>query len=278
MQSDFVAFTWPSGSEWSVASEEALSQFIGRLSGLVVKAGGQPVTALPSGYELLGHARSGGNKAHIDRYLYGHPKGSRFRSVNEFVPHVLFLQSDRSKPCGCKYCSSSLSNATATPKATHPKREKSAQTEVKPKQQKEHKDLRRQTWNSANPLVFEDLPLVAVSPKLSKQNSKAASPESNEDQPPRQVTPPYPILGPKKLPVDSFKTVSVGGLAFKKASPKQQKQQSGHQHQQSSARQEQPPQHPQIPQQPALQQPHHQLANPLSRKSVPAPTYPPPKD
>ncbi|CCG83178.1 Cryptic loci regulator 2 [Taphrina deformans PYCC 5710] len=63
----------------------------------------------PENYTLLEHNKyqGEGKKPRTDMYLYGHPSGSRFRSINEFIPHMLWLAKDKQhspKTCGCKYC------------------------------------------------------------------------------------------------------------------------------------------------------------------------------
>jgi hypothetical protein len=70
---------------------------------------------LPEGYTLWVHsAPDGGSgpqkkKMRTDAYLYGHPLGQtkRFRSAEEFKPHLIWLATDdsgESKDCTCKVC------------------------------------------------------------------------------------------------------------------------------------------------------------------------------
>jgi hypothetical protein len=43
----------------------------------------------------------------VDPYVFGHPSGRRFRSVNEMVPHMIWLYTDSSRKhsnCKCLYC------------------------------------------------------------------------------------------------------------------------------------------------------------------------------
>jgi hypothetical protein len=71
--------------------------------------GGPPSSAswrldrLPAGYAGFEKARP--NSKHVDRYLYGHPRG-QFRSLAEFYPHFKHLM-DNGGPvgCSCKVCS-----------------------------------------------------------------------------------------------------------------------------------------------------------------------------
>ncbi|KAJ1558627.1 hypothetical protein HK096_008778 [Nowakowskiella sp. JEL0078] len=60
-----------------------------------------------------------------DTYIFGHPSGRRFRSAQEFVPHLKWLASDpklNSKNCNCKYCnlgaSKSVSRILQSPNKT----------------------------------------------------------------------------------------------------------------------------------------------------------------
>lgn len=67
------------------------------------------LASLPEGYTLLEHNKSQGEgkKPRTDMYLWGHPRGGRFRSTNEFIPHLIWLATDKShdvKNCGCRLC------------------------------------------------------------------------------------------------------------------------------------------------------------------------------
>ncbi|CAI2167114.1 16118_t:CDS:2 [Funneliformis geosporum] len=83
----------------------------------------------PSGYKLFFHAKypassqinrvslpmtavhnTAENNGLIERtdiYLFGLPSGRRFRSKNEFIPHLKWLHSGKSGICECKYCNRS---------------------------------------------------------------------------------------------------------------------------------------------------------------------------
>jgi len=57
---------------------------------------------LPAGYAGFEKTRSG--TTHVDRYIYGHPKGV-FRSLNEFYPHFKHLMDNQhAHGCPCKLC------------------------------------------------------------------------------------------------------------------------------------------------------------------------------
>ncbi|KAJ3327321.1 hypothetical protein HDU76_012003 [Blyttiomyces sp. JEL0837] len=61
------------------------------------------IEEFPSGYKLFFHMRGSGDR--FDLYLYGHPSGRRFRSPNEFMPHLKWLSGGNpSNPCLCKVC------------------------------------------------------------------------------------------------------------------------------------------------------------------------------
>jgi len=59
----------------------------------------------PENYRLFDHNKGPVSGPRHDVYLYG-PLKKTFRSVNEFVPHAIWLMSDGSEPCKCKYCGS----------------------------------------------------------------------------------------------------------------------------------------------------------------------------
>ncbi len=70
---------------------------------------------LPEGYDLWVHSAPDGSagpqkkKTRTDAYLYGHPLGAtkRYRSAEEFKPHLIWLATDKDadpKNCVCKVC------------------------------------------------------------------------------------------------------------------------------------------------------------------------------
>ncbi len=61
----------------------------------------------PEGSQKSSHAAAGHQRS--DVYLYGHPGGKtkRFRSPDEFLPHLYWLVSDKAgnpENCKCKRC------------------------------------------------------------------------------------------------------------------------------------------------------------------------------
>jgi hypothetical protein len=73
-----------------------------------IDLGGPPSSAqwrlnrLPDGY--AGFEKQRGDSKHVDRYLYGHPRG-QFRSLQEFYPHFKHLmESGGPVGCQCKIC------------------------------------------------------------------------------------------------------------------------------------------------------------------------------
>ncbi|KAI9340649.1 hypothetical protein DFJ73DRAFT_552621 [Zopfochytrium polystomum] len=61
------------------------------------------LAGLPPGFALFKQVRQSGE--HADLYLYGHPAGRKFRSSNEFAPHVDWMvKGDAAARCSCKYC------------------------------------------------------------------------------------------------------------------------------------------------------------------------------
>ncbi|KAJ3565793.1 hypothetical protein NP233_g7419 [Leucocoprinus birnbaumii] len=60
----------------------------------------------PAGYQMYDHHKGPAGNPRHDLYLYGYRSG-RFRSINEFVPHAIWLFSDatlNNMNCECKYC------------------------------------------------------------------------------------------------------------------------------------------------------------------------------
>ena len=50
---------------------------------------------LPEGYRLFMHrTRKNGDPERVDGYIYGHPTGSKFRSLNEAKDHFAALAGD----------------------------------------------------------------------------------------------------------------------------------------------------------------------------------------
>ncbi|TPX67054.1 hypothetical protein SpCBS45565_g04008 [Spizellomyces sp. 'palustris'] len=86
----------------------------------------------PHGYILTQQERGDTGKSSkvADPYVYGHPSGARFRSVNEFIPHLSWLvtsDTHQYDECGCKYCpawkrrlvSGQTSSSRRTPQKSH---------------------------------------------------------------------------------------------------------------------------------------------------------------
>ncbi|KAJ3074399.1 hypothetical protein HDU99_001742, partial [Rhizoclosmatium hyalinum] len=94
------ALALPSGSDWSTVPKSAITTWIKKLTSEVPSFAN--ATSFPKHYILLQQKRSTGN--HHDKYLYGHPSGSRFRSANEFLPHLRYLAAGLTGVCECKLC------------------------------------------------------------------------------------------------------------------------------------------------------------------------------
>ncbi|EJD47987.1 hypothetical protein AURDEDRAFT_162961 [Auricularia subglabra TFB-10046 SS5] len=72
-------------------------------------------TSWPSGYELFDHNKGPREQPRHDLYLYGSNTATKFRSVNEFVPHAIWLfREHEGEACGCKYCSKSKNQGEIT--------------------------------------------------------------------------------------------------------------------------------------------------------------------
>lgn len=80
------------GSQWAKAQGLPISKSV------VYK-----LESLPAGFAGYQQRRRH-QPSHIDRYLYGHPKG-HYRSVPEFLPHFLQLMNHgNAEACSCKLC------------------------------------------------------------------------------------------------------------------------------------------------------------------------------
>ncbi|KAJ3201921.1 hypothetical protein HDU82_007732 [Entophlyctis luteolus] len=63
----------------------------------------------PDGYRLVSIATAPATGVRWDAYLFGHISGKRFRSPNEFLPHLHWLcNGDPKQPCLCKICNGAL--------------------------------------------------------------------------------------------------------------------------------------------------------------------------
>ncbi|KAK9449596.1 uncharacterized protein V1518DRAFT_405441 [Limtongia smithiae] len=112
--SSYALYETKLGAAVASASEPGLAtKFPGRVFAL---------SALPTGYRLFEHRKRNkrGGRMRADVYMYGHPSGGRFRSPNEFIPHLLWLLSDITRNrnnCACYLCGrpSSSKGASRTP-------------------------------------------------------------------------------------------------------------------------------------------------------------------
>lgn len=73
----------------------------------------------PAGYALFDHNKGKGRNpasadVRHDMYLIGSTKANRFRSVPELISHAVWLMSDASEPCSCKYCTNTKSQKSIT--------------------------------------------------------------------------------------------------------------------------------------------------------------------
>ncbi|KAJ3126832.1 E2 SUMO-conjugating protein ubc9 [Physocladia obscura] len=60
---------------------------------------------LPDDYICYNVRRQGSIK-HVDHYYLGHPSEQKYRSLKEFLPHLLYLAGHKTIPCTCKPCNS----------------------------------------------------------------------------------------------------------------------------------------------------------------------------
>ncbi|KAF5383714.1 hypothetical protein D9615_003660 [Tricholomella constricta] len=97
----------------------------------------------PAGYKFFDHQKGPDSAPRHDLYLYGPPPQRRYRSINEFIPHAIWLYQDATMNpanCQCKYCQKKPQKevtaslppgilrttlSTPTPSRSRPKRPKS---------------------------------------------------------------------------------------------------------------------------------------------------------
>ncbi|KAJ3132295.1 hypothetical protein HK100_005454 [Physocladia obscura] len=116
LRSDAVPFVHPNGKGWNeldpAAWVEKLTQLLNEAlpnASKVILNGDTITDVIPDGYVLFSQMRA--SQRLFDRYLFGHPSGSRFRSPNEFLPHLVYLYETSLHQnaianiiCKCKNC------------------------------------------------------------------------------------------------------------------------------------------------------------------------------
>jgi hypothetical protein len=87
-----------------VADNKKQITYLDRLRRRWLNEGGDPgqEIQIPAGYVYYDIVRQNG--IHHDMFLYGHPGHHRFRSVNEFYPHLVWLIGGQNGDCPCQYC------------------------------------------------------------------------------------------------------------------------------------------------------------------------------
>ncbi|ORY46909.1 hypothetical protein BCR33DRAFT_808982 [Rhizoclosmatium globosum] len=115
---EYTHFRLPDNS--SLCTSNEISAFLGRVSQLVlnhfkkhpenvpsylssVSLDERSTFSLPKGYVLVRVPRISSMTNHVDKYIWGHPSGQKFRSTNEFAPHMISLISG-SSACECVLC------------------------------------------------------------------------------------------------------------------------------------------------------------------------------
>ncbi|CAG8520168.1 44279_t:CDS:2 [Gigaspora margarita] len=96
---------------------EDLAKVLRKDSG--IRIGNSTLTRLPDGYRLFEHIKQNKESGEVrkDTYLFGGGVNSnlKFRSPNEFIDHLLWLASDKTSSCDCKYCNGKTSSGLQTP-------------------------------------------------------------------------------------------------------------------------------------------------------------------
>ncbi|KAJ3045075.1 hypothetical protein HDV00_011800 [Rhizophlyctis rosea] len=96
------------------------------------------LNALPAGYKLFAKARQNTGGKTGDKYLCGHPNGAKYRSVNEFEPHFIWMVVNAEHDygqCTCKYCPS-YARSLGIPVSTPSKPPKDSLSTPTPKREK----------------------------------------------------------------------------------------------------------------------------------------------
>ncbi|KAJ3152730.1 hypothetical protein HDU86_005485 [Geranomyces michiganensis] len=123
-----------------------------QLHGSVEFTAGAKMSDFPTGYRLLFLQRGTSGPSKVgDPYLFGHPTGSKFRSMPEFAPHLEWLVSDPSHDyanCLCKYCPRMVPRGSKQSTPVRPARARPASI----------KKSAEKTANIMEPIVIADTP------------------------------------------------------------------------------------------------------------------------
>ncbi|KAH8832759.1 hypothetical protein DL96DRAFT_1583226 [Flagelloscypha sp. PMI_526] len=68
----------------------------------------------PANYAFFDHHKGHRDNPRHDLYLFGSRTATKFRSVPEFIPHALWLSTNMTGQCECKYCTKSKSQKQVT--------------------------------------------------------------------------------------------------------------------------------------------------------------------
>ena len=90
------------------------------------------------GSQRSGKSHAAGANERQDAYLYGHPNGrkKRFRSPNEFFPHLLWLATDEAgdpNNCSCKFCTPEEMAGSEPSKEAKQRTPSASEADTKPK-------------------------------------------------------------------------------------------------------------------------------------------------
>ncbi|GLB41941.1 putative transcription-silencing protein Clr2 [Lyophyllum shimeji] len=93
-------------------SAPALKWRMGTAQGIAVATNMSPskdyiLRDWPAGYAFFDHHKGKADSPRHDLYLFGRAGGNKFRSINEFIPHAIWLYQDKTMDpsnCQCKYC------------------------------------------------------------------------------------------------------------------------------------------------------------------------------
>ncbi|PFH51781.1 hypothetical protein AMATHDRAFT_74675 [Amanita thiersii Skay4041] len=151
----------------------------------------------PSGYRMFDHNKGPAHNPRHDVYLFGSPR-ARFRSINEFIPHAIWLKRDttmNNANCACKYCSkkaqkevtasmsnilrSTPSSLSPTPTRVRSIREKKPRESTSSRSRQRERDIKTYT-------AIQKSPEITKYPMLVERNSDLRAVLASTDSPLRR--------------------------------------------------------------------------------------------
>ncbi|KAI9090846.1 hypothetical protein DFS34DRAFT_342383 [Phlyctochytrium arcticum] len=145
-------------------------------------------------------------KMRADAFIFGHPSGSKYRSTNEFVPHLLWLIEDDThehKNCQCKLCSNFLK--TGGYAKCYPKGKGASLSAQEQQQQQQLKNPLAAQDSSPTPRE-DNLPEFPSPPTLPGFSTIAATPASYSPAVQNMINAPSPYQSAAADPHHAYDT------------------------------------------------------------------------